>query len=235
MSELAAAFLAGVLSFITPCVLPLVPSFLSAVSALEPSQFSSRQSTRRLLVSLVPFVVGFTLVFVGLGDATATATSFLNRESLDMVSGFILIVVALVLVGLVPTPTATAFPTLLDGARRSGSRLLLGGAFAVCSAPCIGPVLATALVLAGSSANLSRASLLLTFYSLGIALPLVACAIAFARAMRGFRWLRDHHYAIRAVSSVLIGTVGVLLFVNRFWWLQVGFNRTLLFLHLASP
>lgn len=235
MSALGVAFLAGLLSFVTPCVLPLVPSFLSAVSALEPSQFNSQDSARRMLVSLAPFVFGFTVVFVGLGDATASATSFLNREALNMVSGFVLIVVALALIGLIPTPTATALPTLLVGARRSGSRLLLGGAFAICSAPCIGPVLATALVLAGSSANVSRASLLLMFYSLGIALPLVACAVAFTRAMRGLRWLRDHHYAIRSLSSVLIGGVGVLLFIDRFWWVQVGVNRTLVFLHLASP
>jgi len=235
LSGLGVAFLAGLVSFATPCVLPLVPSFLSAVSALEPAQFNSRHATKQMLVSLVPFVFGFTLVFVALGDATASATSLLNRQSLNMVSGFILIVVALALIGLIPTPTSTALPTLLVGARRSGSRVLLGGAFAICSAPCIGPVLATALVLAGSTANISRASLLLTFYSLGIALPLVACALAFARAMNGFRWLRDHHYAIRSISSVLIGGVGVLLFVDRFWWLQVGFNRTLVFLHLAAP
>ena len=188
-----------------------------------------------MLVALVPFVFGFTSVFVALGDLTASATSLLNRQSLNMVSGFVLIVVALVLIGLIPTPTATALPALLVGARRSGSRMLLGGAFAICSAPCVGPVLATALVLAGSSANVSKASLLLTFYSLGIALPLVACTLVFARAMRGFRWLRDHYYAIRAISSVLIGAVGVLLFVDRFWWLQVGVNRTLVFMHLASP
>ena len=116
-------------------------------------------------------------------------------------------------------------PGLLQHARGSGSRLLLGGAFAVCAAPCIGTVLASILVLASSSGTIVRGVLLLVAYSLGLAAAFVAAGIAFAHAMTAFRWFRDHYYIVRGVSGIVLVTLGVLLFFDRDWWLRVALDQ----------
>jgi cytochrome c-type biogenesis protein len=128
---------------------------------------------------------------------------------------------------LLPFPERLVAPGLVGGARRRGSGALLGAAFAVCAAPCMGPVLGTILVLAGSTTTVARGSVLLLAYSLGLALPFVLAGIAFSHVMGPFRWLRDHYMAIRTVSGALLVAIGLMLFFDRIWWLSVGFNRAL--------
>jgi cytochrome c-type biogenesis protein len=115
----------------------------------------------------------------------------------------------------------------VGGARRRGSGALLGAAFAVCAAPCMGPVLGATLVLAGSTSTVAQGSVLLFAYSLGLAVPFVVAGIAFTHVMGPFRWLRDHYVAIRSVSGALLVAIGLLLFFDRIWWLSVGFHRVL--------
>src|ERR1051326_4844712 len=163
------AFLAGLASVITPCVLPLVPGYLSAVSAVEPSRFGERGSSRRLVVSLLPFIVRFPVVFVALGGAAAAITSVFNASRQTEVAGFFLVVLGLVFMGLIPWPDRIVAPGLLGSANRRGSGALLGGAFATCAAPGTGPVLASILVLASDARTIVRGSLLLVAYSAGLA------------------------------------------------------------------
>ena len=108
-----------------------------------------------------------------------------------------LVVLGLAFMGLLPVPTRMAAPGLLEGARRTGSGLLLGAAFAVCAAPCIGTVLASVLVLAGDASSVVRGGAVLLSYSLGLALAFLLAGIAFTRAMGAFRWLRDHYAVIQ--------------------------------------
>jgi cytochrome c-type biogenesis protein len=129
--------------------------------------------------------------------------------------------------GLLPWPERVMAPGLLEGARRRGSNALLGAAFAVCAAPCIGTVLASVLVLASDSSTVLRGSVLLVAYSAGIASAFVLAGIAFARAMGAFRWLRDHYDVIRFASGVTLVVLGLLLFFHRDWWLRVLVNRLL--------
>jgi cytochrome c-type biogenesis protein len=143
------------------------------------------------------------------------------------VAGFVVVVFGLAFVGLLPFPERLVAPGLVGGARRRGSGALLGAAFAVCAAPCMGPVLGTILVLAGSTTTVARGSVLLLAYSLGLALPFVLTGIAFSHVMGPFRWLRDHYVAIRTVSGGLLVGIGLLLFFDRIWWLSIGFNRAL--------
>jgi cytochrome c-type biogenesis protein len=232
--KLPVAFLAGLLSVITPCVLPLVPGYLSAVSAVDVDRLGERGVARRVVVSSLPFVLGFTAVFVLLGAAAAAVGSAVSPRSQLEIAGFVLIVLGLAFLGVLPWPERAVAPGLLQRARGTGSRALLGGAFAVCAAPCIGTVLASILVLASSSGTLLRGVVLLVAYSLGLAAAFVAAGIAFAHAMRAFRWVRDHYTIVRGLSGATLVTLGLLLFFNRDWWLRVALDQVFTRVGLGS-
>lgn len=221
------AFLAGLVSVITPCVLPLVPGYLSAVSAVEANRLGERGVARRIVVASIPFFLGFTAVFVALGAGAAAIGAYVDAGRRNEIAGLVLVVLGLAFMGLLPWPERMVAPEMLDGARRSSSGALLGAAFAVCAAPCIGTVLASVLVLAGDSGTVLRGSVLLFAYSSGIAAAFVLAGIAFARTMGALRWLRDHYTAIRVVSGVTLVALGLLLFFHRDWWLRVMMNRLL--------
>jgi cytochrome c-type biogenesis protein len=223
--KLPVAFLAGLVSVLTPCVLPLVPGYLSALSAVEIERLGQRGVARRVVVASVPFVLGFTLVFVVLGAGAAAVGSAVDKPTQLKIAGFVLVVLGLAFAGLLPWPERAVVPGLLQLARRRGSNALLGGAFAVCAAPCIGTVLASILVLASSSGTIVRGVVLLVAYSLGLAAAFVLAGVAFAHAMRAFRWVRDHYGVVRALSGVTLVTLGLLLFFNRNWWLQVALDE----------
>jgi len=134
-------------------------------------------------------------------------------------------VLGLAFMGLLPVPERLLAPQLVTGARRSGSGVLLGAAFAVCAAPCIGTVLASILVLASSSGTISRAVVLLLAYSLGLGAAFLIAGVAFAHAMRAFRWVRDRYELLRLASGITLVTLGLLLFFHRDWWLTVGLDE----------
>jgi cytochrome c-type biogenesis protein len=224
---LAVAFAAGFVSFLAPCVLPLVPGYLSAVSSIEADQLGRPGAARRVVLSSLPFVAGLVAVFVLLGaGAAAIGLSFTrNQFLLQEIAGFVLIVFGLVFMGLLPWPQRLVGAGLVRGAHRRGSGFLLGGAFAVCAAPCIGPVLGSILVLAGDSGTVLEGSALLAVYALGLAVPFLVAAALFVPAMGVFRWIRDHYTAIQVGSGAVLVALGLLLFFDRFWWLQVYLNR----------
>jgi cytochrome c-type biogenesis protein len=226
-TELPVAFLAGVLSIITPCVLPLVPGYLSAVSAVEADRLGEAGVGRRVARASIPFVLGFTIVFVALGAGAAALGGLLDLNRRSELAGFVLVVLGLAFLGLLPWPERVVAPGLLTGARRRGSGALLGAAFAVCAAPCIGTVLASVLVLAGNTETAVKGSVLLAAYSAGLGIAFVLASVAFVRAMSAFRWLRDHYRVIRMVSGASLVVLGLLLFFHRDAWLRVGINRAL--------
>lgn len=226
-TELPVAFLAGVLSIITPCVLPLVPGYLSAVSAVEADRLGEARVGRRVARASIPFVLGFTIVFVALGAGAAALGGLLDLNRRSELAGFVLVVLGLAFLGLLPWPERVVAPGLLTGARRRGSGALLGAAFAVCAAPCIGTVLASVLVLAGNTETAVKGSVLLAAYSAGLGIAFVLASVAFVRAMSAFRWLRDHYRVIRMVSGASLVVLGLLLFFHRDAWLRVGINRAL--------
>jgi cytochrome c-type biogenesis protein len=225
LGKIPIAFFAGFVSFLAPCVLPLVPGYLSAVSAVEAGRLGQPGTARRVVVSSLPFVAGFTVVFVALGAGAGAAGGLLSQRSEQAIAGFVVIVLGLAFAGALPWPERLLAPGLVAGARRSRSNVLLGGAFGVCAAPCIGPVLASILVLAGDASTVAQGSVLLLAYSAGLAVPFLLAGIAFARSMSAFRWLRDHYAAIRIGSGAILVAVGLLLFFDRFWWLRVALNR----------
>jgi cytochrome c-type biogenesis protein len=225
--RVAVAFVAGLASIITPCVLPLVPGYLSTVSAVEADRLGDPGVARRVAVASVPFFLGFTVVFVLLGAAAGAIAGVLDRAVQAEIGGFILIVIGLALMGVFPVPDRIVGAGLLSGARQSGSRALLGAAFATCAAPCIGPVLAGILVLAGDTSTTLKGAALLVAYSAGLSFGFLLVGISFAKTMGAFRWLRDRYRLITAAGGAVLVCLGALLFFDRVWWLQVGFNRVL--------
>ena len=221
------AFLAGLLSVAFPCVLPLVPGYLSAVSAVEASRIGQPGTARRVTLATLPFALGFTVVFVALGAAAAATAELLGQRSQAHVAGLVLVVFGLGFMGLLPLPERIVGGGMLLRARGTGSRALLGAAFAVCAAPCIGGVLAGILVLAGDSGTVARGAVLLFFYAAGIASAFLLVALAFTTAMGAFRWVRDRAHVLQFVGGAMLVALGLLLFFDRYWWLQVTFNRAL--------
>jgi cytochrome c-type biogenesis protein len=225
-AKIPTAFLAGLFSFVMPCVLPLVPGYLSTVSGAAPGA-----TGRRVVAASVPFLAGFTVVFVGLGALAGAAGSAFdeNQRLLLHLAGVVIIVLGFAMMGLLPLPflERLAAPELVEGARRRGSSVLLGGAFAICAAPCVGPLLGFALALASETRTIPHAALLLLVYSAGLAVPFLLVGVAFGRTMRAFRWLRDRYGVVRVVSGTLLVGLGLMLFFDRFWWLNVAVNRAL--------
>jgi cytochrome c-type biogenesis protein len=227
LSAVPVAFLAGFVSFLAPCVLPLVPGYLSAVSAVDADRLGEPGAARRVVLASVPFVIGFTAVFVVLGAGAAALGAQITRDQflLEQVAGFLLVVFGLGFMGLLPWPQRMVGASLLTSARSRGSGLLLGGAFAVCAAPCIGPVLGAILIAAGNSETVLQGSVLLAAYAAGLAVPFIIAGALFVPAMGTFRWLRDHYRVIQFSSGAILVAVGLLLFFGRFWWLRVVVNR----------
>jgi cytochrome c-type biogenesis protein len=212
---------------VSPCVLPLVPGYLSAVSAVEADRLDQPGVARRVAFSSIPFFAGFTLVFVALGAGAAAIGGVLSTQRQAELAGIFLVILGLTFLGLLPWPEQVLAPGLLTRAQEQGSGVLLGAAFAVCAGVCIGPVLASILVLASDASSVLRGSILLAAYAGGLAFAFLLAGIAFARAMGTFRWLRDRFFLIRAAGGVFLVALGVLLFFHRDWWLRVAANRVL--------
>jgi len=225
--RIAAAFAAGLVSIAFPCVLPLVPGYLSAITAVEVDRLGERGVARRVIAASVPFALGFTVVFVVLGAGAAALGGWVDQETRTKIAGFVLVVLGLAFMGLLPWPERVLAPGALTRARASGSRALLGAAFAVCAAPCVGVLLGAILALAADSRTVVRGCILLAAYSFGITVAFVLIGIAFTRAMAAFRWVRDHYDWIRYLSGGTLVVLGLLLFFNRDWWLRVLLNRAL--------
>jgi cytochrome c-type biogenesis protein len=222
----AAAFGAGALSFATPCVLPLVPAYLAAVGGASVDDLRARRGLARTLRGVAPFVLGFGTVFVVFGALVGAAGSALDdwRDEVTQASGILVVAMGLVIAGALPLPP---LPGLTGGQRRPHSSLLLGGAFALSWTPCVGPVLAAVLALASTRGGAAQAALLLGAYAAGLAVPLIASAVAFDRALGAASFLRDRYSVIRVVSGIVLVVLGLLVFFDRTWWLSVTVNRVL--------
>ena len=151
----------------------------------------------------------------------------LSDETRQAFAGFILVVAGLAFMGLLPGTERLVAGGLLQGARRTGSRVLLGGAFAVCAAPCVGPFLAEAFAAASNSETVLRGSAWLAAYSAGLGVAFLLAAVFFVRGMALFRWLRDHYRWFSIVGGAILVGLGVLLFFDEFYRVQIYTHRLL--------
>jgi cytochrome c-type biogenesis protein len=236
-TTVVAAFAVGFISFISPCVLPLVPGYLSAVSgvSLAEIQGGDRRLSRVLLPAIV-FCLSFTVVFVALG-MTATGLGSTLRDSrgtLDRVAGIVIIALGVffLLTPVVPRLNKEWRPDVLMSRAGSGGPLIAGAAFAFAWTPCVGPTLGSILTAAATQQHLSQGAILLVFYSAGLAVPFLLTAVAFTRMTEAFRWLRTHYLVITALSGVVLIAMGVLLLTGELTTLNLKAQDALDSMHL---
>ncbi|MGZ8649799.1 MAG: cytochrome c biogenesis CcdA family protein [Solirubrobacteraceae bacterium] len=219
-----AAFAVGFVSFVSPCVLPLVPGYLSAVSGV--SMGDRRPGDRaRVLVPAVVFCLSFTAVFVALGMTATGLGSVLedNRRTLDVIAGTVIVLlgVFMLLTPFVARLNREWRPEALMSRAGSGGPLVAGAAFAFAWTPCIGPTLGSILTAASAQDTVGEGAILLAFYSAGLAVPFLLTALAFTRATTAFRWLRDRWTVVTAVSGVVLIAMGILLLTGELTQLNV--------------
>jgi cytochrome c-type biogenesis protein len=232
---LLAAFGAGLLSFISPCVLPLIPGYLSFISGLSLDEMRGTVAVagggsvavsappdvrRRVLVASLAFILGFTLVFVAVG-ATASAIGQLVSQRLPLlgrIAGVIIILFGLHTMGVLRIEWLYQEKRLQQSRRPAGpfGAMLVGIAFAFGWTPCIGPILSGILFLAGSQDTVGQGVRLLGVYSLGLGVPFFATAVAINRFFGALARIRPHYHKIEVVSGVLLVVIGFLIFTNRF-------------------
>jgi cytochrome c-type biogenesis protein len=215
-----AAFAVGFVSFISPCVLPLVPGYLSAVSGVSVVELQrGERSLLKVLLPAIVFCLSFTVVFIALGMTATGLGSTLqdSRGTLDKVAGAVIIGlgVLFLLTPFVPKLNREWRPDALISRAGSGGPLIAGAAFAFAWTPCIGPTLGAILTAASTQDNLGDGAVLLLFYSLGLSVPFLLTALAFTRAWGAFRWLRDQYIVITAISGVVLIAMGTLLLTGE--------------------
>jgi cytochrome c-type biogenesis protein len=221
--DAAVAFAAGLISFATPCVLPLVPAYLSSIGARA-------TGPRASLRAAAPFVAGFSLVFIALGVAAGLAGSALSdhRAQLIQLSGIVIVAMGLIMLGLLPAGSLAlgrAGGAGIARAHQRGSSLLLGAAFGLCFTPCVTPVLGSLLVLSATAGETLRSGALLAAYAAGLAVPFLLASVALGQTMTAFRVVGDRYDVIRAVSGVVLVSAGLLVFFDRLYLLNAWVER----------
>ena len=228
-----AAFGVGVVSFLSPCVLPLVPGYLSAISGLEFAEIEAGKSRLRVLLPAIIFCLSFSAMFIALG-MTATGlgeTLGENRTTLREVSGVLIVVMGVFFIGTLFLPLFNREwrPEALMRRVATGGPVVAGLAFAVAWLPCTGPTLGAILTAAANEGTVGEGGFLLAFYSLGLAVPFLLSALAFTQVTRVFRFFRDHYGVITAVGGAVLIVMGVLLYTNELtelnaWLTDLGVN-----------
>ena len=213
-----AAIAAGAVSFLSPCVLPLVPGYLSTVVGVSPNDLPGA-GVRRVLVPSLLFIASFSAIFIlgGLG-ATAIGSALIeNHVALDRIAAAIIVVlgVLFVLSAVVPALGREWHVERLLARAGRGGPLVAGAAFAIAWTPCVGPTLGAILLSAGTTHSEGHGALLLAFYSAGLAIPFLATALAFGRMTTVFGWVKRHYGVIVFGGGAVLIAMGVLMWTGE--------------------
>ncbi len=222
--SIVAALLAGAASFLSPCVLPLLPGYMALMSGYDMVEIAEGNvSVKRVVLRTALFVLGFTVVFVALGATATSLSSFLNNAVFTTVAGWLIIIMGLfIAVTAVWTP-AFLMPVMKDRRIESSKAAkmgwfgapVMGAAFAFGWTPCIGPFLASALALGASTETVWQGMLVLLFYSIGLGVPFLMTSLLLTKAFSAFNWVRKYLTVITVVSGLLLAFFG---------WLMVSGN-----------
>ena len=218
-----AAFAAGLISFLSPCVLPLVPGYISIISGVSLDQLKAQEKhsalNRTVVLNSIMFIIGFSITFITEG-ATATwlgQTVLSNMTWLYKIAGVIIIIFGLHLIGIFKIPFLYQDKRLHNVQKPRGAfgALVLGLAFAFGWSPCIGPILAGILTMASTKQGVAQGVLLLAIYSLGLGIPFLMTSLGLNRFLSFYGRFKRHFHAVEVASGALVITVGLLIVTNN--------------------
>lgn len=240
IASLLIAFLGGVVSFISPCVIPLLPAYLSFLTGLSPEELSKQKDVRTVLVPALLFVLGFSVVFVALGATASVLGTFMRtyQRVFTIVGGVLVIVFGLFMIGLFRIPWLYSEKRLdLSKAKSFGkfSGFFMGMAFAAGWTPCIGPVLGSILALASTTASANQGIVLLLVYSLGLGFPFLLTALLFGTIGPYLKSLSKYSVIINRVAGVLLVIIGILMVTNLFGHLTASLSGLIPALEVGLP
>jgi cytochrome c-type biogenesis protein len=218
-TTIVAAFGVGFISFISPCVLPLVPGYLSTISGVSFADIQEGRGRAKVLGPALLFCLSFTVMFVALGMSATGLGQTLNehRALLRQISGIVLALMGVLFIGtlFVPMFNREWRPEQLMRHAHTGGPLVAGLAFAVAWLPCTGPTLGAILTAASTEDTVAKGGVLLAFYALGLAVPFILSAVAFSTFSGVFKFFRNHFRVITLASGVILIAMGVLLYTNE--------------------
>jgi len=223
----SAVFIAGFLAFFSPCILPIVPAYLLYLAGLTLKDYSSGDRMK-LFANALLFVLGFSFIFVLFGAAASALGSILFgfRDLIRIIGGIIIILLSLVMLGVFKSETLArtirfnlkSKPTSLSGS------FIVGITFGAAWTPCVGPILGAVLVLAGTSSSVLQGSLLLTVFSIGLAIPFLAVSQLLGWATGFIKAIEKYSETISKVSAILLLIIGMLVLTNNLSWLSFAIN-----------
>jgi len=210
------------MSFLSPCVLPLVPGYVSLISGAGVEELQSQQSQlfRKVMLNSVAFILGFSVVFITLGAISTEVGQLLARykSTLAQIAGVVIILFGLHLTGVFRINALYADKRLhnVKGGSTVAGAFVIGFAFAFGWTPCVGPILAVILGFASQQDSVAKGILLLTVYSLGLAVPFLLTSLGIERFLKFYSRFKAHMHALEVGSGVLLVALGVLLVIGRF-------------------
>lgn len=219
--SLIACFAAGIFTFVSPCVLPLIPAYITLITGLSVNQNSSQNNLLKIFLSSVIFILGFTTIFVLLGiSATYIGSFFINNINiLRWIGGIIVIIFGLHLTGVFKISFLYKQVSFLQKFEKNTGYFtifLIGCAFALGWTPCVGPILSSILVLASTQETVSGGAVLLAVYSLGLGIPFILTALFINKFLTMFNFIKKYYKIIEIVSGMLLIAIGVLLITDGF-------------------
>lgn len=225
-TTIVAAFAVGFISFISPCVLPLVPGYLSAISGISIAEMrAGEHRMSHVLAPAVVFCLSFTVMFVALGMSATGIGSTLrdNKQTLDTIAGILIISMGIffVLTPFVARLNKDWRPETLILKAGTGGPVIAGLAFAIAWTPCVGPTLASILAAASTADSVAKGGVLLAFYSLGLAVPFLLTAVAFDKMTGAWSWLRDHYLTVTFISGAILIVMGLMILTGEITRLNI--------------
>jgi cytochrome c-type biogenesis protein len=237
------ALFAGAASFLSPCVLPLLPGYISLMSGYDMAELSEgRISNKRVVGRTALFVLGFSAVFIALGATATSLSSFLNNAIFTQIAGWLIIAMGVfIAVTAVWTP-AFLLPLMKDrrmestGATKMGwfGAPVMGAAFAFGWTPCIGPFLGSALLLGANTDTVGQGMVVLAFYSLGLGIPFLLTSLLLTKAFSAFNWVKRYLTQITVASGLMLAAFGWLMVTGNIVTLSQWFSDLLIRLGLEG-
>ncbi|MCP2519926.1 cytochrome c biogenesis protein CcdA [Candidatus Aminicenantes bacterium AC-335-A11] len=232
--SLLVSFGAGFLSFISPCILPLIPSylaFITGVSIEELTDGNYKSARLGVILNSLLFIFGFSLVFIAFGASATLIGKILlqNKRIIEIIGGIIIIILGIHFTGLIKFRFLEKEKSIHISKKPLGylGSFLVGAAFAAGWTPCIGPILASILTLAASTQNIGKGILMLAFYSLGLGIPFFITGLLLHKFFEYFKTIRKHFKTITIIGGIFLILIGIILLSGTFSLINAYINRIL--------